>query len=73
MPKKQETVEARPSHVIAYHALQDAINTVMALSPHDGSDTDGRYAVTVDELQKAFAYFNTYVFIPAQAPIPPTE
>jgi hypothetical protein len=58
--------EARPSYVIAYHALQNALGTLQATKPNDRSDIDRRYAVTVTVLEQAVAYFNTFVVIPSQ-------
>lgn len=67
MPKKQE-VEARPSHVIAYHALQDALGTLTALKPQ-GREQEFFYNEVVSDLMHTFAYFNTFVFIPAQGEV----
>lgn len=68
MPKSrpQDTVEQAP-HVKAYHALQDALTALQAAKPGDRSDADCNYGICVTDLQKIIGFYNTYIFIPAQA------
>lgn len=42
-------------------ALKGVLATLRAAKPEDRSELDRRYAVTITELEKVFAYFNTYI------------
>ncbi len=60
---KSRASETTPE-VQCYNALQVAMEALGIHKPNDGSEYDRRYAVTVTELEKVFAYFNTFVVVP---------
>ena len=43
-------------------AFKTAFSTLRAVKPEDRSGLDRRYAVTITELEKVFAYFYTYIY-----------
>lgn len=43
-------------------SLKGALSTLRAVKPEDRSGLDRRYAVTITELEKVFAYFYTYIY-----------
>jgi hypothetical protein len=43
-------------------AFKTALSTLRAVKPEDRSGIDRRYAVTITELEKVFAYFFTYIY-----------
>ena len=43
-------------------SLKGALSTLRAVKPEDRSGLDRRYAVTITELEKVFAYFHTYIY-----------
>lgn len=42
-------------------AILGAMKTLREFKPNDRSDKDRRYAVTITELEKVYAYFFTWV------------
>lgn len=55
--------------VDVWDALNQALIVLMVSKPNDRGALDRRYAVTITELEKTLAYFNTYVVIPTKAEI----
>ena len=43
-------------------SLKTTLSTLRAVKPEDRSGIDRRYAVTITELEKVFAYFYTYIY-----------
>ena len=43
-------------------AFKTLLSTLRAVKPEDRSGLDRRYAVTITELEKVFAYFYTYIY-----------
>ena len=43
-------------------SLKTTLSTLRAVKPEDRSGLDRRYAVTITELEKVFAYFHTYIY-----------
>lgn len=44
-------------------AFKTALSTLRAVKPEDRSGLDRRYAVTITELEKVFAYYYTYIYV----------
>jgi hypothetical protein len=44
-------------------AFKTALSTLRAVKPEDRSGLDRRYAVTITELEKVFAYYHTYIYL----------
>lgn len=44
-------------------SLKSALSTLRAVKPEDRSGLDRRYAVTITELEKVFAYYYTYIYV----------
>lgn len=55
--------------VDAWDGLNNALVILAVAKPNDKSPLDRRFAVTITELEKAIAYFNTYVAIPSKAEV----
>ena len=43
-------------------AFKTLLSTLRAVKPEDRSGLDRRYAVTITELEKVFAYYYTYIY-----------
>lgn len=43
-------------------SFKTTLSTLRAVKPEDRSGFDRRYAVTITELEKVFAYFYTYIY-----------
>ncbi len=43
-------------------SLKTTLSTLRAVKPEDRSGLARRYAVTITELEKVFAYFHTYIY-----------
>lgn len=51
----------------AYFVLTAALGRLKESKPNDRSDADRRWAVTITEMEKVVAYFNTWVLEPSEA------
>ena len=50
------------THADVLSSFKATLSTLRAVKPEDRSGLDRRYAVTITELEKVFAYFYTYIY-----------
>ena len=58
--ENNSTTTLTPDDVLS--AFKTTLSTLRAVKPEDRSGIDRRYAVTITELEKVFAYFYTYIY-----------
>jgi len=54
-------MENKPTVEHVAEVLKSALAILRLAKPEDRSELDRRFAVTITELEKVFAYFNTYI------------
>lgn len=56
-----EPLSQKTKNALVALSLRVAMDRLKEYKPNDKSETDRRYAVTITEMEKVYAYFMTYV------------
>lgn len=61
LEQRLDAVGGQDNDYLVLAAIEDALADARRQKPNDRSEKDRAYAVTITELEKALAYFKTFV------------